>query len=186
MNIYAFVLFFHITGALGVFVALGLEWTGLRQLRRSSVPQQVQAWMGVLKNTRKVGFISMLTTVFTGVYMMLRAWGVTPWIIVTVGALVLIIALAQVLTGPRMAVIGRALAAGKGQVPPDFHRLVNHPLLWVSIQTRVAIALGIIFLKIARPDVGGSLLTIGAAIILGLASALPLLRRVQAQESLAN
>ncbi len=186
MSIYSFVLFFHITGALGLFAALGLEWTGLRQLRSSTVPEQVRAWMGVLKNTRNVGFVSMLATVLTGVYMMLKAWGGAPWIIVTVGSLVLIIALAQVLTGPRMAAVGRALVAGKGLVTPDFHRLANHPFLWISIQTRVAIALGIIFLKIARPDLDGSLLTIAAAIVLGLASALPVLRREQAQESLAH
>jgi hypothetical protein len=43
-------------------------------------------------------------------------------------------------------------------------------------------SIGIIFLKIARPDLGGSLLTIGVAIVLGLASALPFPRRERAQE----
>ena len=67
-----------------------------------------------------------------------------------------------------------------------FHSLANHPVLWISIQTRVAIALGIVFLKTAKPDLGGSLLTIGVAIILGLASALPMPRRERAQEGSAD
>src|SRR5512146_2372738 len=98
MNVYSFVLFFHITGALGIFAALGLEWTGLRQLRSSTVPEQAWAWMGIFKNTRKIGFVSMLATVLTGVYMMLKAWGGAPWIIVTIGALVLMIVLSLALT----------------------------------------------------------------------------------------
>jgi hypothetical protein len=50
----------------------------------------------------------------------------------------------------------------------------------------VAIALGIVFLKIAKPDLGGSLLTIGVAIVLGLASTLLVLRGERAREGLAN
>ena len=183
MNIYSIIaLFLHIVGALGVSVAVGLEWTGLRQLRSAMLPEQVRTWMGIFKSVRKVGFISMLTTVITGIYMIVTYWGDNPWIIVTMGSLILVIALAQVLTAPRMAAIGRALAAEKGSVSQTFHKLANDPILWISIQTRVAIVLGIVFLKIAKPDLGGSLLTIGVAIVLGIASALPMSRRVRVQE----
>ena len=183
---YSIALFLHIVGVLGLFVALGLEWTGLRQIRSAMIPEQVRAWMGVLKSVRKVGFASMLTTVITGIYMMLTEWGGAAWIIVTMGSLVLVIALSLALTGPRMTAVGRALATEKGALSKTFHSLANHPLLWISIQTRVAIALGIVFLKTAKPDLGGSLLTIGVAIILGLATALPLPRRERAQEGSAD
>ncbi len=186
MSIFSVVLFFHIVGALGVFVALGLEWTGLRQIQSAVSPDQVRGWMGILKSLRKFGLASMLATVITGIYMIVAGVGAKPWIIVTVGALVLVIALAQAVTAPRMAAIGRALFAGKGTLTETFHSLVNNPLLRVSIQTRGAIALGIVFLKIARPDLGGSLLTVAVAILLGIASALPSLLRANAQEKLAQ
>jgi len=186
MNIYSIALFLHIVGALGFFVALGLEWTGLSQIRSVMTLELVRAWMGVLKNVRKVGFASMLTTVITGFYMMARYWGGVSWIYVTLGSLVLVIALGQAVTAPRMAAIGQALVAGKGQLSQNFHSLANHPLLWISIQTRVAIALGIVLLKIVKPDLGGSLLTIGVAIILGFASALPLPRGARAREGSAD
>jgi hypothetical protein len=182
MNAYSIALFLHIVGAVGIFVALGLEWTGLWQIRSAMTPQQVGGWMRILRSVRKFGFASMLTAVVTGLYMMVTAWGGEAWIIVTVGALVLMIALAQVLTAPRMMAIGRALANEKAPLSQTFYSLANQPLLWISIQTRVAIALGIIFLKIAKPDLGGSLLTIGIAIVLGIASALPMPRRQRAQE----
>jgi hypothetical protein len=186
MNDYSIALFLHIVGALGFFIALGLEWTGLRQIRNAMIPEQVRAWMGVFKSLLKVGFVSMLTTVITGIYMLLRYWGSEAWIIVTVGSLVLVIALSQALTRPRMAAIGRTLATEKGPLSQTFHSLTNEPFLWISIQTRAAIALGIVFLKIAKPDIAGSLLAIGVATVLGLASALPALRREQAQEGPAN
>ena len=186
MNIYLIALFLHIVGALGFFVALGLEWTGLSQIRSAMTLEQVRAWMGILKNVRKVAFVSMLTTVITGIYMMVTVWGGEAWIIVTLGSLILVIALAQVITAPRMAAIGQALVSEKGPLSKTFHSLANRPLLWISIQSRVAIALGIVFLKIAKPDLGGSLLTIGVAIVLGLASALPMPRRERVQEGPAD
>ena len=182
MNTHSIALFLHIVGAVGIFVALGLEWTGLWQIRSATTPQQVGGWMRILKSVRKFGFASMLTAVITGIYMMVTDSGAEAWIIVTVGSLVLVIVLAQVLTAPRMAAIGRALATEKVPLSQTFYGLANHPLLWISIQTRVAIALGIIFLKTAKPDLAGSLITIGIAIVLGAASALPLPRRERVQE----
>lgn len=186
MNAYSIALFLHIVGAVGIFVALGLEWTGLWQIRSAMTPQQVGGWMRILKSVRKFGLASMLTTVVTGIYMMVTVWGGTAWIIVTVGSLVLMIALAQVVTALHMAAMGRALAIEKAPLSQTFYRLTNYPLLWISIQTRVAIALGIVFLKIAQPDWGGSLITIGATIVLGAASVLPKFRRERATAVSAN
>jgi len=179
-------LFLHIVGALGFSVALGLEWTGLSQIRSAKATEQVLAWMGILKRVRKAGFASMLTTVITGIFMMVTDWGGEAWIIVTVGSLILVIALAQVVTAPRMAAVGQALATEKGPLSKTFLSLANHPLLSISIQTRVAIALGIVFLKTVKPDWGGSLLTMGIAIALGIASALPMPRRERAGEGSAD
>ncbi len=186
MDDHAIGLFIHIVGGLGLFAALGLEWTGLGQVRSAILPEQVRAWMGIFKNARRVGIVSMLTIVLTGVYSMLTEWGLVAWIIVSLGSFVLIAVLSLVVSGPRMAVIGRALATEKRPTPQTFHNLASHPLLWISIHTRVAIALGVVFLMLAKPDYGGSLLIIGIAAAIGFASALPVLRRLPTQEGLAN
>ncbi len=186
MDGYSFALFFHIVAALGIFAALGLEWTGLWQMRSAAAPEPVRAWLAVLKGASRVGFVSMLTVIVSGVYLMVTAWGAAGWIIVTIGSLVLVVALSLALSAPRMAAVGRALAMETGRLAPTFHGLLNHPLLWVSIQTRAAIVLGIVFLKVARPDLGGSLLTVGVALVLGIASALPLTLRGRVQEAVAK
>jgi hypothetical protein len=55
-----------------------------------------------------------------------------------------------------------------GAVSASLRDLLRHPLLWIAIQTRVALASGIVFPMTVKPDVGGSLLTIGVATVLGL------------------
>jgi D-alanyl-lipoteichoic acid acyltransferase DltB (MBOAT superfamily) len=132
--------------------------------------------MMLLRNSNKVAFLSMLVAVVTGAYMMLTVWGGVAWLYVTLGSLVLVIVLSVALSKPRMVAVGQALAKEKGPISPTLPILANHPGLWISIQTRVAIILGIVFLKIAKPDLGQSLLAIGVAIALGVASALPLIR----------
>ena len=167
MNIYSTALFLHIVGALALFATLALEWVGLLQIRNAASSDQMRIWLGVLSRASKAGFPSMLVTVLTGVYMMVVVWGRTPWLVTTVGALVLMIVLARA-AAPRVKVLGQSSGA------------VNDPLLWVSVQTRSAIVLGIVFLKIAKPDWAGSLSAIGAAVVLGIVSALLMSRR-QAQ-----
>jgi hypothetical protein len=186
MSIFSMALFLHIVGALGVSVALGLEWIGLSQIRKSTVPGEIRAILKIIQSTTRFGFTSMLSTVITGIYMVLAAVGWVPWLLVVIGALVLLIVLTRVLTAPRMAVIGQALALENGPVSLTLHNLINDPTLWISIQTRAAIVLGIIFLKIVTPGLGGSLLTIGVAITLGVASALPMRRPVQAGQGSAD
>ncbi len=186
MDGYSIALFVHIVGALGLFAALGLEWTGLWQIRAATAPQPVRAWLAVLMGATRVGMACMLAVILSGLYMTVMAWGTVGWIIVTMGSLVLVILLSVALSRPRMAAIGRALATETGRLSPTFYGLANQPLLWISIQTRAAIILGIVFLKVAKPDLGGSLLALGVAIVLGIASALPMTVRGRVQESAAD
>lgn len=187
MNDYSIALYLHIVSVLGMFVALGVEWIGLSQVRGAQDFGQIRVWMGILKSVPKVGLPSMLAAVLSGLYMMWKVWGGTPWLIMSIGALVLIIVLFVAVTRPRMTAVGRALGAHKVPVVSQaFHSLANHPLLWISIQTRIAIGLGIIFLKVAKPDWTGSLLTIGVAIVLGLLTVLPVIRVERPQEGLAD
>lgn len=182
MNVYSIALFFHIVGALGFFAALGLEWAGLRQIRNATTSEQVRQGMRISGSTRKLGMASMLTILIFGVYLAAVAWGGPAWITVTLGGMVVMMALSAALSGPRMAALGRALTTEKGPLSHSLQQLASDPLLWISIQTRVAITVGIVFLMTVKPGLGGSLLTIGAAFMLGLAAALPTKRSQRVQE----
>jgi D-alanyl-lipoteichoic acid acyltransferase DltB (MBOAT superfamily) len=114
------------------------------------------------------------------------AWGGAAWIFVTLGAMALMIVLINTLTRPRMMAVGRAMITEKGPVSSILRSLTNDPLLLISNQTRLAITLGIVFLMTIKPGLGGSLLTIATAIVLGLAFSLPTMRQKRAQEKPAD
>lgn len=185
MTAYSLALFLHISGALGMAAAIGLEALGLQQVRKATMPAQAGAGLRIMGGTRRLGFASMLAAVLTGLYMTATGGGPTPWIYTTIGALVLLIGLTGV-SGPRVAAAGRALARETAQLSGSFHSIANHPLLFLSLYTRIAIILGIVFLKTAKPDWTGSLLTIGVAIALGAASTLSVSRQVQAHSEASS
>ncbi len=166
MNDYAIALFVHIVGALGLFVALGLEWTSLLLLRRATTTEQARERMGLASSVRRVTGASLATLLVSGLYLTATAWGGVAWIGVALGAMVLMAVLGAALSGPRLAAIGRAVEHGSLAPLPD-------PLLWVSIQIRLAVALGIVFLMTVKPNLTGSLLAIVLAAVLGLIAALP-------------
>jgi hypothetical protein len=180
------VLFLHIVGVLGFFVALGVEWIGLKQVRSASVFEQVSTWMSIFKGMRGFAFASMGTTMVTGIYLMVTDTGLVPYVYISILALIFVILLSIVITGPRMAALGQALTMGKGTLSGAFYRAANSSLLTFSIQTRIAIALGIVFLKVTKPGLIGSLLVMGLATVLGISTSLYLPKREQAHEDSAH
>lgn len=182
MNIYLLALFGHITGALGFFVALGIEWTCLSFMRRARTAEQVRDWLSVATSVRRLGGASMVLLLATGFYMMATTWHGVAWILVALGTLILLMILAGALTYPRMAVIGQSVEAEGGLLSPEIKVLLHDRLLWLSMQARVFMALGIVFLMSVKPDLGGALITISTAAAVSLASALPLLHHQRKHE----
>lgn len=181
MTFYSFALFLHIVGALGLFIALGLEWTSLWYLRRATTVEQARQWLLVFALLRRVYPASWAAILLSGLYMTATAWRGVAWIGIAVAALFLLPLLGAAITGRRMATIGPAVAAENGLLSPTLRQQLYDPLLWASIQTRLAIALGIVFLMTVKPGLGGALLTIGVAVVLGLASAWPAWSQVRLQ-----
>ncbi len=179
MTAYTIILFLHIVGALGLFASLGLEWASLAYARRASSAEGAREWLSLRSWVRRLGPGSLALLLLSGLYMMATSWGGVAWIIVALGALVLIAIIGGVLTGTRQGPIERAAAAERGGVSPALRQQLNDPLLWVSIELRTAIAMGIVFLMTVKPDGVGSLLTIGIAVVAGLALSLPTRRRTR-------
>lgn len=179
MSLYSIALFLHVVGALGLFVVLGLEWVSLQQLRPLTTVEEVNRWVQNSSGAGMLGSISMLLILIPGFYMALGFWGRASWYEVAFAVLVLMGVLVSVVTGRRMAAIKRSLATESGDLSSTLHNLLHHPLLWISLRLRVALGLGIVFLMTVKPDLAGSLLVMGVALLLGLASALPVMSRNQ-------
>ena len=179
ISIYSVALFVHIVGALGLFVALGLEWASLSYLRRAATVEQAREWLGMFSVQRRLSPISWLAILIPGFYMAATAWRATGWIPTALAAVILIAVLGAALTGRRMARIGQSVAVESGPISSTLRQRLDDPLLWASLRFRTAIALGIVFLMTAKPELLGSLLIMSVAGALGLIFSLPIMRRGQ-------
>lgn len=178
MTVYQIVLFLHVSGALGMFAALGIEWAATGPLRRAADAEAARPWLGLLRSPGRVGGPSAVMLLVTGIYMTRTAWGRQPWIGLALLGLVLLALLAVGVTGRRLAAVARALQQS-GFPGADSPRVrLQDPALVVSLRLRTMIALGIVFLMTSKPAAGPALATMGTALALGLAwSALALGRR---------
>jgi hypothetical protein len=173
ISLYSVALFLHIMGALGLFVALGLEWTSLLNLRRASTSDQAREWLKLYASLRRLYPLSWLLILIPGFYMAATAWGGAAWISIALGAVILLVILGIALGGRLMAPVGQALSSESGPLSASVRQRISNPLLWASLWIRTAIALGIVFLMTVKPDLYGALITMGVAILLGLVASLP-------------
>jgi len=175
LTLYSIALFLHISGALGVFAALALDWVGISNLRRAGTAEQVGEWAGVYRIIRSLGAASVVALLVFGLYMTAVTWGPTGWI--GIGFLsLLFIAVLGAVSGVRLGRILAIAARGQGPIADGVRAQLRAPLFVASVRARTAVAVGVVFLMTVKPEAAISLLVIGVALALGIASAIPVLR----------
>lgn len=182
MSIYLIARYIHMAAALGMVVAVGLEWVSLYWVRGAATAEQARNRLRPFRWVGRVGMPAMLAILVTGLYMMATVWRGAPWIFVALGAVVLLGVLAMAIVARRVAAIGQAASGASGPMSPRLNQALHSPALWVAIHLRVAILVGILYLMNAKPDLVGALLAMLAAVVVGLASVLPVLGQARAQE----
>jgi hypothetical protein len=166
----------------------------LLYLRRAVTVEQAREWLKGFTSLRRLYPASWALILIPGFYMTVTTWRGTGWIPTSLGAVVLIAVLGAALGGKRLSAIrqqidtlGQSGTAQSNQLSPTQHQQLDDSLLWGSLRIRTAIALGIVFLMSVKPDLLGSLISIGVAGVLGLAFSLPALGRgrekVQAEQA---
>ncbi len=177
MNPYTLALFFHVAGDIGIFIGLGVQLLCLLPLRQAQRIEQVRLLAGLIRTAEIISTTGALLTIATGLYMALTAWRLQlGWIAVALGSLVvLILPLIVGVIEPRTkAIIKLAGEAEAGPIPAALGNHIHDPILATGLQTAAAIVLGIVFLMTTKPALAGSIITMAAALVLGLASGLPL------------
>lgn len=179
MNLYSLMLFLHVSADIGIFIGIGAQLLSLMALRRATRVEQVRAIAGLISLSDPISVVSALVTIAAGLYMALTVWGLqTGWIAVALVSLVVL--LPPLIVGviePRMrALVTMAKAATDGPLPATLDTRIHDPLLGTALQTVAAIVLGIVFLMTTKPALAGSIIAMVVAVVLGLASGLPLWR----------
>ena len=164
--------FLHVVGALGLTAAFGAEAVGLAGLRRARSADEALLWLRSRRWVLLIGPASIGVVLATGIYLTVAEWGADAWIVVSLVSLVALAGIGGVLTGVPMARITPAVERASGPLPEELRHDLRSPLLTVSLLTRIAITVGIVFLMVQKPALPTSLVTIILAAGIGVAAGL--------------
>ncbi|HKY61158.1 MAG TPA: hypothetical protein VJP59_09115 [Gemmatimonadota bacterium] len=171
--LYSVALFLHVLGVLGLFVALGLEWTSLRCLSRAANAAEARAWFGLFPVLRRIYPWSFVAILVTGIYMMAVGWGARAWIAVGLLGMLAIPALGSAMTARRIRATGPVISEAQGVLDEPARARLADPVLHLSLRLRMGLAVGIVFLMTVKPDWIGSVVAIVAFTGAGALSARP-------------
>ncbi len=178
MNAYSILVFLHVLGGVGIFIALAIEAIALGRLRSAETLEGARTWTGLLAIPKRLGFPAMLATLVPGAWMMVVNWGPQPWIQAALLGFVAMVLVAVIVSGRGMRRLAEGLRAEAGPgLSAAFRALGTSPALRASLRFRLAVATGILALMTAKPALSGSLLIMGAAVLVGLVPAAPFGRR---------
>jgi len=173
MTIRSMALFFHLLGMLTLFGSLLAEWLSLESLRRSEGEILPPFSLSILTALPRFTPIAGVLILASGGYLAARAgvWEFA-WLRVSVTALVLMGILGEVALRPVRRALRQSSSSQRDAPIPGVRQLAFHPFLRLSLRTRTAVALGIVYLMIAKPDLFQSVALIGTALVLGAAPGL--------------
>lgn len=188
MDWYHLALFVHLLGVLGLFMALAVELTSMLGARRAMTVEAVRAWNSVSRPLAIVFPITSLLILGAGVAMTFSLWGWGyAWIDVSLVLLILLSGLGAAVNGAyAKRIAAQVEALGQGPVPPELRHELNRPLHWTSVISMILLALGIVFLMVAKPDWLGSVITLVIALLVGVLLAQALVHSSHAPRSRAQ
>jgi len=167
------VLFGHLTAVALLFAAGGIALTTLLRIRDARDVAQLRIALGngplisILFPLASVGVIA------TGAALVKLA-GIpvtTPWLDLSVALTLTLVVVGATVTGPRLQNVARAAAQAPGPaLDARLDKLRNDPVMHLVELLSISEAVGLLFLMSNRPDAAGSLVTIAAALLGGLAT----------------
>jgi hypothetical protein len=173
MSIYAIALFAHIVGVIIVFMATAVEALCLHRMRGATTTDQLREWASLTRTTAVLFPLGGLAMVGSGLYMALTVWGLAvPWIALSLAVVAVSSAFGPGVNTRRLdGIAAAAKTESSGPIPAGLVGRIQDPVLLASVHTMAALSFGVVFLKVARPDLAGGLAALAVAVILGVLSA---------------
>ncbi len=162
MNVYPFLIFVHVLGAVGIFAAIAIEAVSLGRLQGAETPADARVWVSLLALPWRLGPIAMVATLASGIWMMAMGWGLQPWLVSALVGLVGM-AVAGVVSLRRTRRLRAFGAEPQSEFPDAFRSLRSGRTLSASLRLRIALGVGILGLMTVKPGAAGSWLILAAA-----------------------
>jgi hypothetical protein len=183
MTLYSFVLFVHVVSAIGLFVGLALEGFVFLRIRWAQDAKEMQFFVRAFDRLRWIFIPVFAGILIGGVYLASHYGRGTFWIPVALIATLAIMLIGGLITGRKLNQLKKAL--GKQDEPFETLSIrAKGRFLTVSYGLRLGIALGIVFLMTAKPDLWPSVfaLIVGCGAGLIVAAAIQKISRVGSKD----
>jgi hypothetical protein len=172
MTIYSAVLFIHVVSAIGLFIALAAEGAIFFRIRTAQSLAEARFFIRAFQRLRIIAIPSFLGILVGGLYLASKWGGGTFWIPFALGATLLIMLIGGLVTGRRIARLGKVLSSTEKDVSNEaLSAMTKDTALLLSYGLRAGLGLGIVFLMTAKPDLLGSLGVLAAGCGAGLLGA---------------
>jgi hypothetical protein len=170
MDALTLAVFFHLLGMVGLFVGYGLEWAASSLLRRSTTAEQARAWLRIYKLSLPISGPGLLLLIVSGGYLASVTGGMKHgWISGALFAILFALGIGFVFILPRVRTLRAALPEGNTPLSESGLARVQHPMILTLIRIRFMLALGIVYLMIAKPEsLATSLFILLGAIVVGM------------------
>lgn len=173
MSPYNIALFAHIVGVVFVFMATAVEVLCLHRMRGATTTGQLREWASLTRTTAILFPLGGAAMIVSGLYMTLTAWSLTvPWIGLSLAVVVVMSLVGPGVNSRRLDSIAAAAAtAPAGPIPASLADRIQDAVLLASVHTLAALSFGVVFLKVAKPDLVGASAALGIAVVAGVLSA---------------
>ena len=145
-------LFVHLVGILALFAGLAIEWLCVEQLRAPDEPGPPMFTVWVLERLPRVTGIAVALILLSGIALAARI-GVfrAAFVGVSFVGMMLMAALGGSALRPLLRAVKERRQTGADPVP-ELRQLASRPFLRASLRIRIMIALAIVYLMVAKPD----------------------------------
>lgn len=183
--LYNVVLFLHILGAVIMFMAIAILALTMLSMLFSKDTESIKRWSGIAVKIDGLFPLSTLIILVPALYLVFSAWGWgSAWINVSLVALVGNSLLGPIINLRRLKRIHAAAEAEPDAVPSaELTNKVRDRVLWNSVSIMSMLVVGILFLMAVKLALFGSLVTMGVALVTGLALAQFILGKTRPETS---
>lgn len=177
MTLYALILFLHLTGAVALFLAFGVEWAAVSFLGGATTADETKTWLRLARLAPLINGPALLVVILTGGYLASLTGAMKQgWIPVTFLGIAAVVLLGVIINVSRL----RAIRLSTSEGGEKLILALRNKALPVSVRLRVFLALGIVYLMAAKLPFGPSLLALFVALVIGLLISIPVLLRKHA------
>jgi hypothetical protein len=172
MNLYTFMLFVHVSGAICLFIGMGIWLLGSIAIARAARVEQVRMIADLMLMVRLVVPGSALLVIAAGVMMTWTAWGfLTGWIAIALISLAIIGPIGTWVIDPKVrGIASLAHTLPDGPLSLTLAERTSDRVLRTALHTMTAMLFGIVFLMTTKPALMSAISAMMISALVGLVS----------------